>query len=172
MIPLPTVDVLDAITIPVSCPVPWDDMSGDHRTRFCDKCSQNVHDVSELTHAEAVSLVTDGDKLPCLRIYRRPDGRVMTADCLTRRERAWKWLDRRSAWAAALFALVFMGGCSTSEQQGEMAMGAPCALPSLTAHENVHIAESERANGLNARTDATGTEPIGEAPVPHEVGPK
>src|SRR5206468_4214709 len=54
MIPL---DVLDAVTIPISCPVSWDEMQGDHRTRFCDQCSQNVYDVSELSRAEAIELV-------------------------------------------------------------------------------------------------------------------
>ena len=76
MIPLPTVDALDAISIPVPCPVGWDAMHGDDRTRFCGQCKQNVHDVSELTRAEAVELVTAGEKTPCLRIFRRPDGRV------------------------------------------------------------------------------------------------
>ncbi len=169
MIPLPTVDVLDSITIPVLCPVPWDDMRGDHRTRFCAKCSQNVHDVSELTRAEAVSLVTGGDTIPCLRIYRRPDGRVMTADCVTRRERAWKWLNRRSAWAAALFALVFMGGCS---EPARMTAGEMCPpRSSSAAHENEHVAEPERAAQLVPQTDV-GAEFVEEAPPPHEPAAK
>lgn len=112
MVPLPLVDTLDSITIAVSCPVSWDAMHGDRRTRFCNSCQQDVHDVSELTTAEAVQLLSGGAKPPCLRVYRRQDGRVMTADCLTRRERAWKWLRRYSAPAAALFALVFWVGCS------------------------------------------------------------
>ena len=115
-IPLPVLDVLDAITIPTPCTVPWDAMQGDDRTRFCGKCKQNVHDVSELTAAEAVRLLgasaVGADKLPCLRIRRRPDGRVLTADCpRTRRERVWSWLRRRSTWAASLFAVLFLGGC-------------------------------------------------------------
>jgi hypothetical protein len=122
MIPLPTVDVLDSIAIPVACPVPWDAMRGDARTRFCEKCSQNVHDVSELSRAEAVQLVTSGEKVPCVRLYRRPDGRVMTADCVTRRERVWKWLHRRSSWAAAIFALVFFLGCYSKP---DCIMGTP-----------------------------------------------
>jgi hypothetical protein len=112
MISLPTVDALDSIAIPIACPVPWDAMRGDHRTRFCDKCSQHVHDVSELTRAEAIDLVTSGEKVPCLRIYRRPDGRVMTADCTTKRELVWKWLNHRAPWLAAVFALVFLAGCN------------------------------------------------------------
>ena len=118
MIPLPVIDALDAITIPVACPVSWDAMYGDHRTRFCNTCSQDVHDLSELTRAEALQLVTGGVQIPCLRLFRRPDGRVMTADCMTKRERAWKWLNRRSALAAALFALAFLGYKSQSRTQG------------------------------------------------------
>src|SRR5262245_62667581 len=111
MIPLPTIDLLDSITIPVPCPVSWDEMQGDDRTRFCDRCNQNVHDVSELTRDEAVQLVTGGEHPPCLRLYRRQDGRVMTADCTTRRERVWKWLQRRSPRLEWLFALVVFMGC-------------------------------------------------------------
>lgn len=112
MVPLTTVDVLDAITIPITCPVPWDSMHGDDRTRFCNKCNQNVHDVSELTRAEALRLVASGGPTPCLRLYRRQDGRVMTADCIGKRERAWRWLHRYSPWAAFVFGLVFFAGCS------------------------------------------------------------
>jgi hypothetical protein len=112
MISLPTLDSLDGLTIPTACPVSWDSMRGDHRTRFCGRCNQNVHDVSELTRAEALRLVAAGDQLPCLRLYRRPDGRVMTADCVTKRERVWKWLYHFSPWAAAAFGLIAFAGCN------------------------------------------------------------
>jgi len=113
MIPLPTIDALDAVTIPVACPVSWDAMHGNDRTRFCDSCRQNVHDVSELTRHEALELLKTDGRMPCLRIYRRQDGRVMTADCTTKRDRVWKWLHMRSAWAAWLFGIVFFMGCDS-----------------------------------------------------------
>jgi hypothetical protein len=136
MISLPTVDPLDAITIPVPCPVAWDSMHGDDRTRFCDQCKQNVHDVSELTRSEALELVTGGEETPCLRIYRRPDGRVMTADCATRRERVWKWLHKRAPWAAVAFALLFMAGCTPRCEPGKPTMHRP-PTPSIDAVESV-----------------------------------
>jgi hypothetical protein len=170
MIPLPTVEVLDSITIPVPCPVPWEDMHGDHRTRFCDKCSQNVHDVSELTSAEAVQLVTAGEKMPCLRLFRRPDGRVMTADCLTKRERAWKWLHRRSAWAAAVFALVFMGCTKPLDMTpGEPCMGVPPPLPSNTAHVDEHTTRAPTGGAHTARASGTVPATRTEASVRHEA---
>jgi hypothetical protein len=114
-IPLPVVNVLDAIAIPTPCSASWDEMAGNDRTRFCGQCRQPVHDVSELTTDEALALL-GAEKPPCLRIYRRADGRVMTADCATRRERVWKWLGRRSGWAAAVFAALFLSGCRTATQ--------------------------------------------------------
>ncbi len=149
MVPLPLVDSLDSITIAVSCPVSWDAMHGDRRTRFCNSCQQDVHDVSELTTAEAVQLLTRRAKSPCLRIYRRQDGRVMTADCLNRRERAWKWLRRYSAPAAALFALVFWVGCS------KPLMGAVCWPEENTAALDAQLSEH---TGRTAPTEPTDAE--------------
>jgi hypothetical protein len=115
-VPLPVVNALDAITIPAHCPVSWDEMAGDDRSRFCARCHQQVHDISELTTDEALALVNGVQKPPCVRIYRRPDGRVMTADCATKYERAWKWLRRRSGRVASLFALLLLSGCRTATQ--------------------------------------------------------
>lgn len=152
MIALPTVDALDVISIPVPCPVAWDAMHGDNRTRFCDQCKQNVHDVSELTRAEAIRLVTAGEKTPCLRIYRRPDGHVMTADCTTRRERVWKWLHKRAPWAAGVFALVFMAGCEKPPITGEAClMGTPPPPPTTEVVQSV-------TGGTAAVTPADATE--------------
>jgi hypothetical protein len=117
MISLPTVDVLDSITIPVHCPIPWEEMRGDDHTRYCLNCSESVHDVSTLTTEETLKLLTAGGKSPCIRIYRRNDGRVMTADCpASAREKMWRWLRRRSTWAASVFALLFVSGCRTATQ--------------------------------------------------------
>jgi hypothetical protein len=166
MIPLPTIDVLDSITIPVACPVPWDTMHGDHRTRFCNKCSQNVHDISELTTAEAVQLVTKGEKTPCLRLFRRPDGRVMTADCMTKRDRAWKWLRRRSTWAAALFALVFMAGCGTpTEIAGDICF---VENPIPDAHNDEHSARQAATTQSGEQVSRMNPAAEAESHIRHE----
>jgi hypothetical protein len=172
MIPLPTIDMLDSITIPVACPVPWDQMRGDHRTRFCDKCSQNVYDVSELTAKEAVALVTRGETIPCLRLYRRQDGRVMTADCATKRERVWKWLHKRSTWAAAVFSLVFLG----CEKPIGVTAGVPCVDPSLNATYKAageqiseHAARTISASDHTTSASRLDADAKAEAPIRHET---
>ena len=150
MIPLPTLDALDSVTIPTPCPMSWDAMRGDSRTRFCDRCRQAVHDVSALTRAEALRLLSAADT-PCLRLYRRPDGRVLTADCATRRERAWKWLDRRSAWAAALFALVFFVGC---DSKPGCVMGRMPAPPTSEAERAATEAAAAVADAVQPAVDS------------------
>ena len=116
-VPLPVLDVLEAITIPTHCPIPWDGMRGNDRTRHCSKCNEAVHDVSALTTLEVVALLSGQGRPPCLRLYRRRDGRVMTADCpASRRERVWRWLRPHSARTAAVFAFFFLSGCKTATQ--------------------------------------------------------
>jgi hypothetical protein len=62
-------------------------------------------------------------------LSRRPDGRVRTAECATRRERVWKWLHRRSPWLAPLFALVFLAAgnpfCTTGVPRPAKSAHAP-----------------------------------------------
>jgi len=114
-IPLPTFDALDSLTIDTPCTVPWAGMSGDDRSRFCGQCRQNVYDLSAMTTAEAAGLLADLAGRPCVRLYRRPDGRVLTADCPAGlRVRVWRRLRRRAAWAASLFAMLFLPACQTT----------------------------------------------------------
>ena len=39
------------------CPEPWDEMTGDERARRCAKCDIDVFDVTEMTTAEAETLL-------------------------------------------------------------------------------------------------------------------
>lgn len=114
-IPLPTLDLLDAITIPTPCDVPWGEMRGDNRSRLCGQCQRQVFDLSAISSTEATELLRDPTNRPCVRLYRRPDGRVLTADCpVGLRARVWRGLRRRSAWVASLFAMLFLPACKST----------------------------------------------------------
>jgi hypothetical protein len=116
-IPLPIVDPLAAIAIATPCNVPWSEMRGDYRSRFCGQCRKKVFDLSALTTSEATELLGDPHSQPCVRLYRRPDGRVMTSDCPAGfRARIWRRLRRRGAWIASLFAMLFLPACRTTTQ--------------------------------------------------------
>jgi hypothetical protein len=75
--------LLDQIEIPVRCEVPWDGMRGDDRVRFCDRCHQNVYNIAAMSRVQALALIQGGEGRQCLRLTRRADRTVTTADCRT-----------------------------------------------------------------------------------------
>lgn len=110
---LPTLE-LDDITIAAPCPASWDKMKGDEQVRHCGQCQQNVYNLSEMSAAEAVQLIQQKEGHLCIRLYRRTDGTMITSDCpVGLRWTIWKWLRKRRAWAATLFAILFLPGCGT-----------------------------------------------------------
>jgi hypothetical protein len=62
-------------------------MVGDDVVRFCCTCSKTVYDLTAMAPDDAelflAQHVAAGEPLPCARIYRRPDGRVLTSECPT-----------------------------------------------------------------------------------------
>lgn len=110
--PTPDLRVLNEIAIETPCLVPWGEIRGAGRVRFCQVCQKSVFDLIELTSVAAAQVLAESDALPCVRICRAPDGRIVTADHPTSLGvRIWRGLRRRSGWAASLFALLFLPGC-------------------------------------------------------------
>ena len=65
------------------CHESWERMQGDDRVRHCAECDLNVYNISAMTQAEAMELVSTHEGRLCGRLYRRPDGTVITKDCPT-----------------------------------------------------------------------------------------
>jgi hypothetical protein len=63
------------------CLANWSDMVGDDRSRHCLACNKTVYDLSGLTAQQALALIREKDGELCVRLFRRADGRVLTADC-------------------------------------------------------------------------------------------
>jgi hypothetical protein len=107
---------LDDIRVASPCHARWDDMAGDERARFCGQCSKNVFNLSAMTRAQIETLIREKEGKFCGRFYRRPDGRMITADCPTGRRRR---RDRLARWGGAMFATVmlFLGIRSTVRAQ-------------------------------------------------------
>jgi hypothetical protein len=121
--PRPLIDV-DALTIESPCSVPWSSMAGNDVRRFCGTCRLHVYDLSRMTRAEISDLSAETGGRFCKRIWRRPDGRVITKDCgRFRRALERRWRLARAA-VAGLFALVGLGGCG-----GEREAAEPRTLP-------------------------------------------
>ncbi len=96
---------LQQLRLASPCSVKWDDMAGDHRTRFCAQCQLNVYDVVALTEAEVRELIVQSEGKFCGRLYLRRDGTIVTRDCpigLAMLRRGWWWTLGKAAAAIAL----------------------------------------------------------------------
>lgn len=100
-------DAVDQIEISSPCSVSWDEMRptpGDARVRFCGECRQNVYDVESMSRGQARRLIAAREGRVCVRILRRPDGTVVTADWWARLRAA-----RRRGWLPFLGMLILVG---------------------------------------------------------------
>jgi hypothetical protein len=87
---------------------------------FLPSCSKFVYDFSALTTAEVEALVRAKEGQLCARIYRRRDGRMLTADCP---------VGRRAKRRRNLVALVAAGlGLVMASASGALGpLGSRCA---------------------------------------------
>jgi hypothetical protein len=72
---------LDLVQVASPCHVPWDEMSGDDRKRFCRHCNLHVYNLSDMPHDEAERFVNEAEGRTCIRYFRRDDGTILTRDC-------------------------------------------------------------------------------------------
>ncbi|MFT4623101.1 MAG: hypothetical protein ACI8PZ_001757 [Myxococcota bacterium] len=79
----------DELPIPSPCSADWSGMDGDRARRFCGACTKHVHDLSEMTAAEARDLLTrERSTGLCVRYTARPDGRIRHRSVLASTARA------------------------------------------------------------------------------------
>jgi hypothetical protein len=119
-----------------ACPIPWTDLRGDERARFCEKCGHTVVNFSELTAEARLKFLEDrgGEKL-CATYYRRLSGEYVTPENpLTPEERSRvKQLGLATLSAGAL---ALAAGCmSTPASEKPTTLTPP---PSTAAVANSH----------------------------------
>lgn len=73
--------LLHKVRIASPCEASWQDMAGNDLKRFCRACSKSVYNLESLTADEAEQLILENEGSLCVRLYRRRDGTVLTADC-------------------------------------------------------------------------------------------
>ena len=99
------------IQIAKPCGEAWSGMAGDDRVRHCGVCRKNVYNVARMTETEIAAMITETEGRFCARVYRRADGRILTADCPQGVRR------RRTLRVRAAFGLVtalLSAGCMGS----------------------------------------------------------
>jgi hypothetical protein len=100
--------LLENARIGTRCNARWSAMEGDDRVRFCGECRKNVYNLSALPRAEAERLLQEREGRICIRLYKRADGTVMTADCPVgvRRLRVRRVVGMTAGLGAAVLAVT------------------------------------------------------------------
>jgi hypothetical protein len=73
--------LLDEVQVASPCPARWEEMTGDDRSRYCRSCERVVYNLSGMRAADALALIRQKEGSLCVRLFRRADGTILTADC-------------------------------------------------------------------------------------------
>jgi hypothetical protein len=73
--------LLENVRVASPCQARWEEMTGDDRVRRCGACDKDVYNLSAMPRDEAERLLAERVGSICVRLYRRADGTVLTADC-------------------------------------------------------------------------------------------
>jgi hypothetical protein len=128
--------ILDQIRVATPCTARWEDMIGDERVRHCGQCDKNVYDLSQMTRAEAEQLIVATEGRACVRLWRRADGTILTADCpvgVRRRRRRRGLFAAVGGAVAAVAAFIGLATIRTTRRppvMGEMVVAPPSPPPS------------------------------------------
>ncbi|MFO0743398.1 MAG: hypothetical protein U0270_46450 [Labilithrix sp.] len=133
--------LLDRVTVPTQCVAKWEEMVGDDAARFCCTCSKTVYDLSAMDRVDAEAFVAryldaEASEMPCVRFYRRPDGRMLTSECgpAARRRHAKR---ASKTIAAALATTVVAAAAFDVATRPTLAADEP--WPETVATENVRV---------------------------------
>ena len=133
-----TSKLLSRIVIETPCNQDWGKMQGNERKRHCSSCNKFVHNLSEMTTEEALKLLEAREPV-CVRLFRRPDGTVLTKECTPGKVKRWRGYAVMSAAACAL--LSFVGFKSVAAEE------PPRATPTPTVPEDHQYLRGEAVMG-------------------------
>jgi hypothetical protein len=104
--------ILNDIQIASPCPAYWGSMAGDDFVRHCPECDKNVYNLSKLTAQAAADLIREKEGNLCVRLFRRKDGTVLTADCpVGLRQRTRRAFMRAGALVATILPFGLFSPC-------------------------------------------------------------
>ena len=115
---VPNQKLLDVIQIASPCHVSWDEMTGDDRIRHCAHCKLHVYNLAAMTANEAEDLLQaqHANGRVCVRLYRRPDGTILTQDCPV----GWRLARRKLVGlATAISAFITFVVCGFAQSRSK-----------------------------------------------------
>ena len=131
-----------SVIIDTPCTSDWNEMIGSESVRFCHSCKLNVYNISQFSDREAEEIFAqnlNGNRM-CTRLFRRPDGTIMTDNC-PRALRRMRDL-RNKAFTAftkitALATLFFSASLTSAAQASENDRAKAAPQPSKSKPETM-----------------------------------
>lgn len=81
-------NLLERVRVPQPCDASWDEITEQRDAvsaqRLCEHCEREVHDLSQMTKAEAEDLIGNSKGKVCVRLVKDADGRTVTKDSNTK----------------------------------------------------------------------------------------
>ncbi|CAN5347683.1 hypothetical protein BH11CYA1_BH11CYA1_37860 [soil metagenome] len=129
-------NLAQSVIIETPCSADWNDMTGSDSVRFCHSCKLNVYNISQFSDSEAQEIFAEnlnGNRM-CTRLFRRPDGTIMTDNCpkALRRLRDLRNKTFSAVAKAAALATLFISACLPSAASGDNDKEKGCPKPSKT----------------------------------------
>jgi hypothetical protein len=142
--------MLDNLQVASPCEADWERMEGDARRRLCGHCHRQVYNLSAMTRDEISTLLGAPGASPCVRLYQRADGTLLTADCpVGARRRRWIAFSALAFGVLTGSVLLFAGRPPSPPAPSPL---APPPIPSPTRPDaSVEIAPSRAPEPCSAK---------------------
>lgn len=139
-------------SIPDPCSENWNEMTPTEKGAFCQKCSNEVHDVSQMSNDEIFQLLASEDKVPCMRMKPSQE-RSLNIDLGLLHQS-----QKRNMQRAMLFSLLVVFGftlfsCTNSQQIHERNLLESAANSMIEATDKAQseVQEKIELNQLKAQ---------------------
>ncbi len=99
-------------------------MQGDERTRSCETCHRQVHNLSLMTGAERRALLSATGESPCVAYFQHVNGTPIDVTALPTSNPLKHLLSQ--AAAVSLGSMAMMTSCNATKQQPPLMMGVIC----------------------------------------------
>ena len=116
------------INIPEPCTADWDEMHDRGDSRFCDHCTKDVHDLSSMTHDDAMTLLERRSEHLCVR-YAHIDGEVLFKDSTSPAWRLSRQLEgAKKLLAAAALIVPMLAACEPAQPEATPEAVTPISI--------------------------------------------
>jgi ankyrin repeat protein len=113
---------LKNLTIPAPCTTDWNSMTGNEQVRFCEHCSFEVHNLSQMTRAQAERLVARSNGRLCVQYLQDPNGGPVTLPVGQKLHRIGR---RVSQIAAGAFTAALSVSSAIAQESSGIQYGNP-----------------------------------------------